>query len=63
MSLDDSYRPVEHYECLYIIFKFANAPLSIYLAIPPTLPQLTWVTNNCHINRKVVLFPILNDGP
>ena len=41
MSLDDSVKPVEHYEGLYIVSKFASASLSIYLSI--TL--FTWVTN------------------
>ena len=27
------------------------------------LPPLTWVKINCYINHKVVLVPILNDGP
>ena len=36
---------------------------SIYLSIPAMLPPFTWVTMNHYINRKVVLFTILNDGP
>ena len=27
------------------------------------LPPFAWVTINCYINRKVVIFPILNDAP
>ena len=30
--------------------------------IPTTLPPFTWVNINCYINRKAVLFPILNYG-
>ena len=37
--------------------------LIIYLSILTTLTPFTWVTNNLYINPKVVLFPILNDGP
>ena len=32
MSLDDSDKPVEHYEHLYIISKFGSASLSGYLS-------------------------------
>ena len=41
---------------------FESASLSIYLLIATMLPRFTWVKYICHINRKVVLFPILNFG-
>ena len=63
MSLNDSDKLVKHYKCPQIISKFANVFLSIYLSIPTTLPSFTWITINCHISPKVVLFPILIGRP
>ena len=63
MSLNDSDKLVKHYKRPQIISKFANVFLSIYLSIPTTLPSFTWITINCHISPKVVLFPILNSRP
>ena len=63
MSLNDSDKPVEHYERSLDCLQFCQCILSIYLSIPTTLPPFTWVTINCYINCKVVLFPIPNAGP
>ena len=63
MSLYNLDKPVEHYEWLKIISKFASASVSIYLSIPTMLPPFTWITINRYTNCKVALFLILDDRP
>ena len=59
LCLYDSNKPVDHYEWVLRLSPTCKCILSIFLWIPTMLPPIHL---GC-INYKLVLFPILNDGP